>query len=321
MLKEVRMRIELFLAVVVTIVLVFLTSFFFPREASAPARAEKENKEALIRPIRVEYSPDLAFFDQKGEPLIWYYRNPEGKFELFRGSYQAPMIHPRYSDVDLFAVTPTVVREIEAAFGEAPRTTSKSRRPTSRTDPLRVEAAPPLVAREARILTIPAETLLEVTIDRQLSTKTNKTGDTFGARLTKDLVFDGETVLEQGTKFFGRIAELKQPGRFKGVAKLTLVLDRIGLGGDSDSEIRTLPLQMSKDPSRGKDVLIIGGSAGAGAIVGAVTGGGSGAAKGGILGGVGGVIADVFTKGEDLELSYQAPLTFTTAANLTVTKR
>lgn len=331
--KEVRVKVE-WLVLGVVVVVIFLAILFFARDVIAPTRAEDEKEEAKVSsagpktPIRVEYSEDLAFFDQNGEPLIWYYRSPEGGFELFRGSYQAPMTHPRYSDVDLFAVTPTVVREIEASFSPAPRTAPAPGRPKVRSNSPRPSPALPIDVPSpavpsrpgSRTFTIPAETLLDVFIEQQLSTKSNKTGDTFGVLLARDLVIDGETVLRQGTKLTGRIAELKQPGRFKGVAKLTLVLDRIGLG-DSGSEIRTLPLSMERDPSRGKDVAIIGGAAGAGAIIGGVTGGGKGAAKGGILGGVGGFVADAFTKGDDLELVYQALLTFKTAAPATVTRR
>lgn len=330
--KEVRVKLD-WIVLGGVMVAVFVAALFFSRDVSAPARAVEGDKElkaspaALKIPVRVEYGEDLAFFDQNGEPLIWYYRNAEGKFELFRGSYQAPMTHPRYPEVDLFAVTPSVVREIRASLETMPTIGAPApKRPTarpglSRPSPARpIDAPPPApTLPTARILTIPAETMLEVVTDRQLSTKTNRVNDPFEARLTRDLVIDGESVLKQGTKFTGRIAELKQPGRFRGVAKLTLVLDRIGLG-DSGSEIRTLPLSMERDPSRGKDIAIIGGAAGVGAIVGAVAGGAKGAAEGGALGGIGGFVADVFTKGDDLELVYQAPLIFKTAAPATVTR-
>jgi hypothetical protein len=48
-----------------------------------------------------------------------------------------------------------------------------------------------------------------------------------------------------------------------------------------------------------KDALIVGGSAGGGALIGAVAGGGKGAAVGATAGGIGGLIYDLATRGKD----------------------
>jgi hypothetical protein len=51
-----------------------------------------------------------------------------------------------------------------------------------------------------------------------------------------------------------------------------------------------------KKRSVGKEVLIVGGSAGAGAAIGAIAGGGKGAAIGGLSGGVAGLVYDLATR-------------------------
>lgn len=63
-------------------------------------------------PVSVSYQPDLAFFDPRTQrPLVWYYQNESGEYELF----SAGDFHPRYG-VKLEPVTPGKVRELEKFF-------------------------------------------------------------------------------------------------------------------------------------------------------------------------------------------------------------
>ena len=75
----------------------------------------------------------------------------------------------------------------------------------------------------------------------------------------------------------------------------------------SRDELRRSPTVLDTRPDRAhprkrsweKDALIVGGSAGGGALIGAVAGGGKGAAIGATAGGIGGLIYDLATRDKD----------------------
>jgi len=65
----------------------------------------------------------------------------------------------------------------------------------------------------------------------------------------------------------------------------------------SDSTPAAAPVyQAHKKRSFGKEALIVGGSAGAGAAIGALAGGGKGAGIGGLSGGIAGLVYDLATR-------------------------
>jgi hypothetical protein len=85
-------------------------------------------------------------------------------------------------------------------------------------------AAPPPVV-------IPAGTLLTVTIDQTVSSKTNNNGDPFAASLAAPISVDGVTVLPTGTRAKGTVVQADSAGRVKGGALLALTLDSITVNG------------------------------------------------------------------------------------------
>ena len=74
-------------------------------------------------PKKIEYRPDMTFFDPRtSKPLIWYGRGPSGD-ELFA----APGFHPQ-SGVKLEPVTPEKVEEFHKLFQEREAKLDKTRR-------------------------------------------------------------------------------------------------------------------------------------------------------------------------------------------------
>jgi hypothetical protein len=72
---------------------------------------------------------------------------------------------------------------------------------------------------------IPGGTPLRVRIDEPISTRRNMPGDRFTATLTNPVVVDGQAVLPAGTRMAGRVMVSAPSGRFRGRARLVLVLD------------------------------------------------------------------------------------------------
>ena len=170
-------------------------------------------------------------------------------------------------------------------------------------------APPPVV--------IPAGTLLTVTIDQTVSSKTNNNGDPFAASLAAPISVDGVTVLPTGTRAKGTVVQAESAGRVKGGAVLALTLDSLTVNGQPYS-IQTSEFEETIK-GRGKRTAIgAGGGAAFGLIVGGLAGGGKGAAIGALAGGGAGTAGTAFTGKRDITIPAETRLHFKLTAPLTV---
>lgn len=150
---------------------------------------------------------------------------------------------------------------------------------------------------QTSVIVVPAGTRLEIRLSGTLSTESNETGDVFEATLDRNLMLDGRSVIPKKSRITGRLVEVKESGRVKGRARMTLTLREIRLGGES-YEISTNNLTIEADGSKGSDAKKIGAGAGLGALLGVITGGGGGAALGSVIGAGGGTAGVLLTKGK-----------------------
>lgn len=167
-----------------------------------------------------------------------------------------------------------------------------------------VQTAPP-----APPVVIDAGTMLTVTIDQAIDTKTNSTGDRFEASLAEPVRVNGNEVLPVGTKVRGTVTQAASAGHLKGGAVLALTLDSIRSGG------QTYPIETSEysiaGKARGKRTLVGGGGGAAvGAVIGAIAGGGKGAAIGAVAGGGAGTAGAAYTGDRDISISPETRLHF-----------
>jgi hypothetical protein len=160
-------------------------------------------------------------------------------------------------------------------------------------------------------LTIPRNTILTLELMTPLSTDASQRNDPFRARVIQPTEFLN-LIVE------GRIADLKRPGKVKGVAELQLSFERLVSGNrstDLHAELlEVVPLNSDSatevDPEgaiRGRDstkddVTKVGAATGIGAVIGAIAGGGKGAAIGAIIGGGAGTAGVMSQKGHDFRL-------------------
>jgi hypothetical protein len=159
---------------------------------------------------------------------------------------------------------------------------------------------------------IPAGTELKVALIDPLGTDTSVAGDHFLASLTESVVVDGTTILQKGTKVRGRVVEVEDGGRVKGVASIGLALTDI-LQGDKMVSITTDTFSATADSSKTRDGEVIAGGAGIGAVIGAIAGGKKGAAIGAITGGGAGTGVVLATKGKQIHYDSETRLNFTLA--------
>jgi hypothetical protein len=156
---------------------------------------------------------------------------------------------------------------------------------------------------------IDAGTVLAVTIDQSISSKTSNAGDHFDASIASPVTVDGRKVIPSGAKCSGTVTQAKSAGRFKGAAQLGVSLDSIMLKGKS-YEIQTTSVE-DAGKGRGKRTAVgAGGGAAVGAIIGALAGGGKGAAIGAGAGAGAGTAGAVFTGNRDITLPAETRLSF-----------
>jgi hypothetical protein len=174
-------------------------------------------------------------------------------------------------------------------------------------------------AAPARPVVVPAGTSLTVTVDQDVSTKTNSSGDKFAASLAEPVTVGGGEVLPKGTKIRGTVTQSESAGHLKGGALLELTLDSMSVNGQRYSIETSSYSQQGK--ARGKRTVVGGGGGAAlGAIVGAIAGGGKGAAIGAVAGGGAGTAGAAYTGDRDLTVPAETRVHFKLAKSVSISQ-
>ncbi len=181
------------------------------------------------------------------------------------------------------------------APADAPARAAESGVAAGESQPAR-EAAP-----VARLVELPAGTVLPLRLRTALSSATSAVEDPVTARVVRDVEVGGEVVVPEGSTVSGRVTYAQNSGRVKGRAGLTVRFYTLTVG-ERTYDIDAEPLRREAQGTKGKDAQKIGIGAGAGAVVGGLLGGRKGAAIGAVAGGAGGTGVVLATKGEEVEL-------------------
>jgi hypothetical protein len=160
-----------------------------------------------------------------------------------------------------------------------------------------------------KAIVIPAGTVLTTRLQDTVGSKISKTGDRFEVTLSKPVVVAGKTVVPSGAVASGKITEAKAAGRFKGGARLNLVLDTLMVDGQR-YRIQTAAIAKASSGKGKRTAGMIGGGAGAGALIGALAGGGKGAAIGAAAGAGAGTAGAAFTGNRDIKLPVETVISF-----------
>lgn len=170
-----------------------------------------------------------------------------------------------------------------------------------------------------QVVSVPAGTVLSLSLATALTSKTAKVGDPISALITSDVIVDGRTAIATGTTVAGEVAAVESGSDGIG-GKPTLVLsfDRLELPGGKDIPIAGQITEKGKSDTVGDTAKIVGGTA-VGAVIGdKVIKGKKGKVIGGILGGATGAVVAQKTgtearlkEGESLTLVLDAPVEIT----------
>jgi hypothetical protein len=161
----------------------------------------------------------------------------------------------------------------------------------------------------AKPITVPAGTVITVKLGQAVGSKISNSGDTFTATVAEPVSVEGKVVIPEGSEATGTVVEAVPRGRFKGAAKLQLVLDSVSVGGSS-YKIETESVTRTMKGKGKRTAGFIGGGAAAGAIIGALAGGGKGAAIGAAAGAGAGTAGAAFTGNKDISFPAESALSF-----------
>jgi outer membrane lipoprotein SlyB len=181
-------------------------------------------------------------------------------------------------------------------------------------------AAIPAKPPEPRIFTIPDGTVLNVRLQDALDSGLNKSGDSFNAILDQDLRVDGKIVVPRGSLVAGKLSHVAQSGRVEGRAAMSLQLVSLE-DANQTYAIQTEILSFEAESTKKEDAAKVGIGAGLGAVIGAIAGGGKGAAIGAAVGAGAGGATVVATRGKEVQLEKEHPLTFVLTRDIQIKLR
>jgi Glycine zipper 2TM domain len=169
------------------------------------------------------------------------------------------------------------------------------------------------------VLTVPAGTVLNLSLNSDLTTKTAKVGDPVQAQITSDVRVDGHLAIPSGATVSGKVTEVVSgSNKIGGVPTLGIQIDYLELANSQRVAINGEILQQGKS-NTGRDTAKIAGGAVAGAVVGhQVNDKKSGTLIGGLLGGAIGTIAAKKT-GTEVKLPAGTALTISLGAAVDIT--
>ena len=219
-------------------------------------------------------------------------------------------------------VAPTPV---EQAKVELPPPAEPSPAPAAAPEPPPPPAPPPVEIKpeppQSRSVTIANGTLVTVRLSETISTERSRQGDSFMATLDEPLVVDGLVIAEKGARANGRVVELVEAGRVKGLAHLSLELSSVMLSDGQRVELRTARFEKEGPASKTEDAQKVGIGAAIGAAIGAIAGGGKGAAIGAASGGAAGSGVVAATRGKPAVLPAETKISFRVEQPVTITER
>jgi hypothetical protein len=167
------------------------------------------------------------------------------------------------------------------------------------------------------VISLPAGTAVTVRLQTPVSSASSETGEIFDAVLDEPLVVDGQTVAPRGAAVRGKVTIARHSGRLHHPGELGLTLVSVTLG-NGDVPLETSHIYAKGKSHKKRNLALIGGGTGAGALIGGVASGGTGLLIGSAIGGGGGTAVAYGTGKKDVGFGVERRLTFKLTEPLTI---
>lgn len=178
-------------------------------------------------------------------------------------------------------------------------TTEISRTSIAEVKRVAADSAPAAVV---RTLTVPDNTVLDVTLGTTLASDSSRIEERVQGSVASPVVIDGITVIPVGSTLVGHVTHVDDSDKVKGRAELSFRFTRLTTGAVT-YDIDTKPLAYVAESTQKDDAVKIGVGAAAGAVIGAITGGKKGAAIGSAVGAGAGTGVVLATEGKEIRLA------------------
>jgi hypothetical protein len=178
---------------------------------------------------------------------------------------------------------------------------------------------PPPPAPEFMDVTVPADAVLGLQVERTISSELARVEDRVEARVTRDVRVSDRIAIPAGATVRGSVTEVDRGGKVSGRARLAIRFHTIVLSDGTELALKTDAIVREGESNGKESAAKVGGAAIGGAILGAILGGGKGAAIGaGVGAGAGGAAVmtndrnpATFLAGSTVTVRMQAPVTVT----------
>ena len=191
--------------------------------------------------------------------------------------------------------------DVVTLTGERPDATTEISR-TSIAEVKRVVADDRAPAAVVRTLTVPDNTVLDVTLGSTLASDTSRVEERVQGSVVSPVVIDGVTAIPAGSTLVGHVTHVDDSDKVKGRAELSFRFTRLTTGAVT-YDIDTKPLYYVAEGTKKDDAVKIGVGAAAGAVIGAIAGGTKGAAIGSAVGAGAGTGVVLATDGKEIRLA------------------
>ncbi len=167
-------------------------------------------------------------------------------------------------------------------------------------------------------VTIPAGTVLPVTLQTSVGSDISRVEQPVHGALRRAVRIDGVEILPAGTAISGHVTAARRPGRVKGRGMVAMRFNQLDTPGEGTTRISAATVSRFAPATKEKDTLEIIAPAAGGAVLGRVLGGKSGAAKGAVIGGAAGTGYVLSTRGKEVRLGTGASLAVRLTAPVTI---
>lgn len=226
-------------------------------------------------------------------------------------------------DLQRLPVDSSAVLNDQAGATPVPVAAAPAPKPAAKPRPKPAPKPAPRPAPAAAPLSLGAGAVVPTSVDREITSKTDKPGATVTSTVSSDVKdATGRVVIPAGSKVTLTITEIHESEN-KGdkTGKLTLTPTAVEIGGQSyaiDGSAQALDRTLRDRPTNAGDVAKVGAGTAAGAIVGRVIGGSTkGAVIGGLIGGAVGTQRAIQTQDRDVVVPSDSRVEVTLSGGLT----